>query len=127
MEGRMTTLDKLAALGMKFADGQNEPTTTTVEVPDIAALRSLLDLGLDADARRTHFDAMFAADGAEDDVVRGIAAHVVGDAKLSDSIHEATSAMFPLRVQLTDAPGPITVSSKKDLSTSDGTPSVVVF
>jgi hypothetical protein len=127
MEGRMTTLDKLAALGVKFADGQNEPTTTTVEVPDIAALRSLLDLGLDADGRRAHFDAMFEADGAEEDVVRQIAAHAVGDAQLSDSVQKATSAMFPLRVQLTAAPGPITVDSKKDLSTSDGTPSVVVF
>ena len=56
----MTTLDKLAALGVEFADGQTEPTTTTVEVPDIAALRSLLDLGLDADGAKTHFDAMFA-------------------------------------------------------------------
>src|SRR6185312_11216461 len=68
MEANMTTLDKLAALGLEFADGQTEPTTTTVEVPDIAALRSLLDLGLDADGRRAHFDAMFEADGAEEDV-----------------------------------------------------------
>jgi hypothetical protein len=127
----MTTLDKLAALGVRFEPGQTDPVTTIVSIPTVDDLKSLLDLGFDSAHRLAHFDYLFgttgAGEGMQDDAVRDVAAYVVGDSPLTESSREAVAPMFPLKMQLTAAPGPITINSKKDLSTSNGLPSTAVF
>ena len=106
---------------------------------DVDQLRSLLDLGLDQQGRQAHYEAMFngiepaatggqaaAADGSAP-LSQRIAAHVVGNADLSDEDRAAIAPAFPLTAHVTAAPGPITVNSKYDLSTPDGSVRIVSF
>ena len=105
---------------------------TTVTVEYIAQLKSLLDLGLDDKGRAEHFAALFAAtggggEGFADELVRNIAAYAVGDEALSDDAREAVAPAFPLTMAVSADPEPITVDGKKDLSHTDGTPSLALF
>ncbi len=127
----MTSFEKLAELGITFDPDDNQPVSTTVEIRDVDELRWLLDMGLDDHDRLAHFEALFGATGAgeglNDQVIRDIAAYTVGDAPLSESARAALAPAFPLRINVTADPQPITVSAKKDLTSSDGTPSIAVF
>jgi len=107
----MTTIDQLQAHGIPVTAPANAgPVETKTVVHNVDQLRSLLDLGLDQQGRQAHFDALFngiqpaatggapaasgaaapaggqapaAAGGAT--LSQRIAAHVVGNADLSDA------------------------------------------
>lgn len=136
----MTTIDQLQAHGIPVtAPANGGPVETKTVVHDVDQLRSLLDLGLDQQGRQAHYEAMFngiepAATGAQAAAADGgaplsqrIAAHVVGNADLSDEDRAAIAPAFPLTAHVTAAPGPITVNSKYDLSTPDGSVRIVSF
>jgi len=101
-------------------------TTSTVTLDNLDELKELLSHGQDDDARQTHADALLP-ETSGDNPVAAIAAYVVGNAPLDDAVQQAAQAVFPMQLQVTEAPGPITVTGKKDLSTTDGTPSIVKF
>ena len=137
----MTTIDRLEAHGIPvtaMAGGGLVETKTVVH--DVDQLRSLLDLGLDQQGRQAHYGAMFdgieaaakggtaeAADDGGATLSHRIAAHVVGNAGLSDEDRAAIAPAFPLTAHVTAAPGPVTVSSRYDLSTPDGSVRIVSF
>lgn len=143
----MTTIDQLAANGIPVtAPANGGPVETKTVVHNVDQLRSLLDLGLDQQGRQAHYEALFngiqpaatatqaAVTGAQSTAADGgtllshrIAAHVVGNADLSDEDRAAIAPAFPLTAHVTAAPGPITVSSKYDLSTPDGSVRIVSF
>jgi hypothetical protein len=136
----LTTIDQLEAHGIPvtaMAGGGLVETKTVVH--DVGQLRSLLDMGLDQQGRQAHYEALFngiqsaapggtaaAADGGAA-LSQRIAAHVVGNATLSDEDRAAIAPAFPLTAHVTAAPGPITVSSRYDLSTPDGSVRIVSF
>ena len=134
----MTTIDRLEAHGIPVtATGGGGLVETRTVVHDVGQLRSLLDLGLDQQGRQAHYEALFdgiepaAAGGADGDggetLSRRIAAHVIGNAGLSDEDRAAVAPAFPLTAHVTAAPGPLTVSSRYDLSTPDGSMRVASF
>ena len=136
----MTTIDQLEAHGIPVtATAGGGPVETKTVVHDVDQLRSLLDVGLDQQGRQAHYEALFngiepAATGGAAAVANGgvplsqrIAAHVVGNADLSDEDRAAIAPAFPLTVNVTAAPGPLTVSARYDLSTPDGSPRIVSF
>ena len=136
----MTTIDQLAANGIPVtAPAGGGPVETKTVVHNVDQLRSLLDVGLDQQGRQTHYEALFngiqpAATGAQATAADGgaplsqrIAAHVVGNADLSDEDQAAIAPAFPLTAHVTAAPGPITVNSRYDLSTPDGSVRIVSF
>ena len=136
----MTTIDQLQAHGIPVtAPANGGPVETKTVVHDVDQLRSLLDLGLDQQGRQAHYEALFngiepAATGGQAAAADGgaplpqrIAAHVVGNADLSDEDRAAIAPAFPLTAHVTAAPGPITVNSKYDLSTPDGSVRIVSF
>ena len=136
----MTTIDQLAAHGIPVtAPAGGGPVETKTVVHNVGQLRSLLDLGLDQQGRQAHYEALFggiqpATTGAQATAADGgvplsqrIAAHVVGNADLSDEDRAAIAPAFPLTAHVTAAPGPITVSSRYDLSTPDGSVRIVSF
>jgi hypothetical protein len=136
----MTTIAGLEAHGIPVtalaAAGLAETKTV---VHDVGQLRSLLDQGLDQQGRQAHHDALFngiqpaATGGAAADDAGGaalsqrIAAHVVGNANLSDEDHAAIAPAFPLTAHVTAATGPLTVRSRYDLSTPDGSMRIASF
>jgi hypothetical protein len=135
----MTTIDQLEAHGIPVtAPAGGGPVETKTVVHDVDQLRSLLDLGLDQQGRQAHYEALFngiepatggeaaAADGGAA-LSQRIAAHVVGNADLSDQDRAAIAPAFPLTAHVTAAPGPITVNAKYDLSTPDGSVRIVSF
>ena len=137
----MTTIAGLEAHGIPvtaLATAGLAETKTVLH--DVGQLRSLLDQGLDQQGRQEHFEALFngiqpAATGgaaAADDeggaaLSQRIAAHVVGNAGLSDEDQAAIAPAFPLTAHVTAAPGPLTVSSRYDLSTPDGSVRIASF
>ena len=136
----MTTIDQLQAHGIPVtAPANGGPVETKTVVHDVDQLRSLLDLGLDQQGRQAHYEALFngiepAATGGQAAAADGgaplsqrIAAHVVGNADLSDEDRAAIAPVFPLTAHVTAAPGPITVNSRYDLSTPDGSVRIVSF
>ena len=136
----MTTIDQLAANGIPVtAPAGGGPVETKTVVHDAGQLRSLLDVGLDQQGRQAHYEALFggiqpATTGAQATAADGgvplsqrIAAHVIGNADLSDQDQAAIAPAFPLTAHVTAAPGPITVSSRYDLSTPDGSVRIVSF
>ena len=136
----MTTIDQLAANGIPVtAPAGGGPVETKTVVHNAGQLRSLLDVGLDQQGRQAHYEALFggiqpATTGAQATAADGgvplsqrIAAHVIGNADLSDQDQAAIAPAFPLTAHVTAAPGPITVSSRYDLSTPDGSVRIVSF
>jgi len=133
----VTTIDRLEAHGIPVtAMGGGALVETRTVVHDVDHLRSLLDLGLDQQGRQAHYEALFdgiepAAGGAAGDggaaLSHRIAAHVVGNADLSDEDRAAIAPAFPLTAHVTAAPGPLTVNSKYDLSTPDGSMRIASF
>ena len=143
----MTTIGQLAANGIPVtAPANGGPVETKTVVHNVDQLRSLLDLGLDQQGRQAHYEALFngiqpaatatqaAVTGAQSTAADGgallshrIAAHVVGNADLSDEDRAAIAPAFPLTAHVSAAPGSITVSSKYDLSTPDGSVRIVSF
>ncbi len=125
----MTSLQKLAELGVTVEPGSSEPIA--VEIADIDKLKWFLDMDLDEAGRAAHFDALFGStglgEGFSDQLVREVAAYAVGDAQLSESSREAVAPAFPIRLAVFADPGPITVSGKKDLSTGDGTSATAIY
>jgi len=112
---------------------------TKTVVHDVDQLRSLLDLSLNQQGRQAHYGAMFdgieAATGGEAAAAgdggatlsHRVAAYVAGNAGLSDEDRAAIPPAFPLTAHVTAAPGPITVSSRYDLSTPDGSVRIASF
>ncbi|MFI5062491.1 MAG: hypothetical protein ACHP9Z_00720 [Streptosporangiales bacterium] len=133
----MTTIDGLEAHGIPVtALASGGPVETKTVVHDVGQLRSLLDQGLDQQGRQAHYKALFngiqpaATGGAADGgaaLSQRIAAHVVGNADLSDEDRAAIAPAFPLTAHVTAAPGPLTVSSRYDLSTPDGSVRIASF
>ena len=137
----MTTIAGLEAHGIPvtaLATAGLAETKTVVH--DVGQLRSLLDQGLDQQGRQAHFEALFkgiqpaatgrqaaAADDGGAALSQRIAAHVVGNAGLSDEDRAAIAPAFPLTAHVTAAPGPLTVSSRYDLSTPDGSMRIASF
>jgi hypothetical protein len=117
----MTTIDRLEAHGIPVtAMARGGVAETKTVVYNVDQLRSLLDQGLDQQGRQAHYDALFggtesaAAGGEADDggaaLSQRIAAHVIGNASLSDEDRAAIAPAFPLTAHVTAAPGPITVA-----------------
>ena len=124
----MTTIPNLEAHGVPVT-AHAGPLETTVTVYNTDQLRSLLDHGLDEQGRDAHYQALF--DGIPppgSDTVGKVTAHAVGNGSLSETDKAAAAPMFPMTVHVSaNAAGPITVSSRYDLSTPDGTPRIVAF
>jgi hypothetical protein len=124
----MTTINRLEAHGVRVTE-HGRPLETTVVVYDAEHLRSLLDLGLDEQGRQAHYEALFdgvsAPGGA--DVVRRVTAHVIGNAALSAQDKAEAAPIFPLAMSVSAAAEPLTVNSRYDLSTPDGSPRIVSF
>lgn len=134
----MTTIDRLEAHGIPVtAMARGGVAETKTVVHDVDQLHSLLDLGLDQQGRQAHYEALFggtepaAAGGEADDggaaLSQRIAAHVIGNASLSDADRAAIAPAFPLTVHVTAAAAPLTVNSRYDLSTPDGSQRIVSF
>jgi hypothetical protein len=137
----MTTIDRLEANGIPvtaMAGGGVAETKTVVQ--DVGQLGSLLDQGLDQQGRQAHFEALFsgiqpaatggaaaAAGDAGAALSQRIAAHVIGNAALSGEDQAAIAPAFPMTAHVTAAPAPLTVSSRYDLSTPDGSPRIAAF
>jgi hypothetical protein len=129
----MTTIAQLQAAGIPVTAAANGgPVETKTVVQNVDQLRSLLDVGLDQQGRQAHFDALFngvatpaAASAAP--LSQRIAANVIGNSALSAEDQAAIAPAFPLTVSVTAAAGPLTVTSRYDLSTTDGSPHVVTF
>lgn len=137
----MTTIDRLEANGIPvtaMAGGGVVETKTVVH--DVDQFRSLLDQGLGQQGRQAHYEALFsgiqpaatgrAAAAAGDDgaaLSQRIAAHVIGNANLSGEDRAAIAPAFPLTAHVTAAPGPLTVNSRYDLSTPDGSVRIAAF
>ena len=83
----MTTISKLEAHGIPVTAGGKLVKTTTV-VQNIDQLRSLLDHGFDEAGREAHYQALFGGistpDGTGASTAQRLAAHVVGNAELSE-------------------------------------------
>ena len=124
----MTTISNLKAHGVPVT-AHGGPLETTVTVYNTDQLRSLFDSGLDEQGREAHYQALFGSVApASSDTVSKITAHVVGNGILSEADKAAAAPMFPMTVHVSaNAAGPITVSSRYDLSTPDGSPRIVAF
>ena len=136
----MTTISQLEAHGIPVTSIGRSLETTTV-VYDVDQLRSLLDLGLDHQGRQAHYEALFEgaqsatpasrAVAAPDDggasLAGRIAAHVIGNAELSAQDRAEIAPVFPLTAHVSADPGPLTVNSKYDLSTPDGSLRIASF
>jgi len=126
----MTSISNLEAHGVPVtADGKLVRTKAVVH--DVAELRALLDNGLDEKGREAHYEALFGGISTPDDtsVAQRVAAHVIGNAELSGADKAQAAAAFPMTVNVVAAPeaaGPLTVSSRYDLSSTSG-PTIVTF
>jgi hypothetical protein len=83
----MTTINNLEANGIPVNTAGQVVQTTTV-AQNVDQLRSLLDHGLDESGREAHYQALFggvsAPGGTGASTAQTLAAHVVGNAALSD-------------------------------------------
>jgi hypothetical protein len=136
----MTSISRLEALGIPASAAGDGPLETKAVVYNVDQLRSVLDMGLDSQGRQAHYEALFhgitsaapagAAEAADDggaSLASRISAHVIGNAELSAEDRAAIAPAFPLTVHVAAATGPLTVDSKYDLSTPDGSPRIVTF
>jgi hypothetical protein len=127
----MGLIDRLPDFGIpQSAIAGGQPLDTTITVYNVDQLRDLLDVGLDDDARAEHLDALY--DGVEiphedghPTLVHRVERHVVGAKQLSADDRAAVKQVFPLQVKVLASPGPIKINAPKDLSTPDGSLSVV--
>jgi hypothetical protein len=136
----MTTIRQLEAHGIPVTS-VGKPLRTTTVVYDVDQLRSLLDLGLDQPGRQAHYEALFAgtqaaaqasgAAAATDDggasLAHKIAAHVVGNTELTEQDRAEIAPVFPMKASVATAAGPLTVNTKYELSTSDGSMQIATF
>jgi len=123
----MTSLEKLAQLGVPFEPGGMELVRTVVWVLDVGQLMWLLDLGLDEDSQRAYVDALLGpATLPEADLTARLVAASVGQVPISVELEAEAAPLFPLPVAVTTAASPITVSNRVDLGADEGL-SVVVF
>ena len=135
----MTSLSKLEAHGIPVSSIGNGLLETKLVVHSADQLRSLLDLGLDEEGRAAHHAALFdgvtpaasaeattAGDGGAS-IASRLTAHVVGNSKLTEADKAVTAAAFPMVAHVSVAPGPLTINSKYDLSTPDGSLRIAVF
>jgi hypothetical protein len=124
----MTTISNLEAHGVPVT-AHGAPLETTVTVYNTDQLRSLFDGGLDEKGREAHYQALFGGvPPASSGTVGKITAHAVGNGSLSETDKATAAPMFPMTVHVSaNAAGPITVSSRYDLSTPDGSPRIVTF
>jgi hypothetical protein len=128
----LTSISNLEAHGVPVTAAGKLLRTTTV-VHDVAQLRALLDHGFDEKGREAHYQALFGAISTPDEagaaLSQRLAAHVVGNARLSEADKAHAAAAFPMTVNVIAAPrdaGPVTVSSRYDLSSTGG-PTIVSF
>jgi hypothetical protein len=129
----MTTMAQLAPFGVPADLGADQEVPFRIEITvfEVEQLKALLDLGLNVDARERHLaalnhDIMTPAD-PDMALISRVEAHVFGNAELSDEDRAAAEEILPISVFVTGAPGPITISAPYDLSTRDGSISVVTF
>jgi hypothetical protein len=124
----MTTISNLEAHGVPVT-AHGGPLETSVQVYNTDQLRSLFDQGKDEKGRDTHYQALFGnVAPVTSDTVSKVTAHVIGNGALSAQDKAAAAPMFPMTVHVSAAAaGPITVSSRYDLSTPDGSPRIVSF
>lgn len=126
----MTTISGLEAHGVPVS-AIGGPVETRIVVYDVGQLHSLLDSGLDEQGREAHYQALFegvatpADAGAQ--LAQRISAHVIGNGELSAQDQADTASAFPLTVHVSAAATPLTVNSRYDLSTPDGSPRIVSF
>src|ERR1051326_6776093 len=102
-------------------------------VQNTEQLRTLLDHGFDAARREAHYQALFGGISAPDDAgastAQRLAAHVIGNAGLSEQDKAQVAGAFPMTVNVVAAPasaGPLTVNGRYDLSSTGG-PTIVTF
>ena len=130
-EDKMGLLDRPQDFGIpQGAVGGARPLDTTITIHTVDQLRDLLDVGLNDDARADHLDALYDGvqiphEDGQPTLVHRVAQHVVGAQQLSAEDRAATEQAFPLQVKVLASPGPITINAPKDLSTPDGSLSVV--
>ena len=126
----MTTISQLEANGVPVTAHTGQ-LDTTVPVYNTDQLRSMLDLGLDEQGREAHYQALFGGVsspvGASADVVQKVTAHVTGNGQLTAEDKAAAAPMFPLAMSVSAATAPLTVNSRYDLSTPDGSPKIASF
>jgi hypothetical protein len=126
----MTTISKLEEHGVPVT-AIGKPVETTMVVYNVDQLHSLLDQGLDSKQRQAHYQALFdgisTPAGAGANLAQNVAAHVIGNSELSTQDRAQVAAAFPLTVHVVAATGPLTVTSRYDLSTTDGSPRIASF
>ena len=112
----MTTISNLEANGIPVTAAGKLVQTTAV-VQNVDQLRSLLDHGLDQTGREAHFQALFggvsATDGTGASTAQSLAAHVIGNADLSEEDKAQVAGAFPMTVNVVASPaaaGPLTVT-----------------
>jgi hypothetical protein len=128
----VTTISNLEAHGIPVTAGGKLVKTTTV-VQNVDQLRSLFDHGFDEAGREAHFQALFGGVSTPESTgastAQRLAAHVVGNADLSDEDKAAVAGAFPMTVNVLASPEtaePITVSSRYVLNSGTG-PTIVSF
>jgi hypothetical protein len=128
----VTTISNLEAHGIPVnAGGKLVKTTAVVQNTD--QLRTLLDHGFDEAGREAHYQALFggisAPDGTGASTAQRLAAHVIGNADLSEQDKAQVAGAFPITVNVVASPesaGPLTVNARYDLSSTGG-PTIVTF
>lgn len=140
----MTTLSRLEKHGIPVSAAGDKPLETKAVVYNAAQLRALLDLDLDTEGRQAHYTALFdgtpsapsaasadtagtAADDGGASIVHRLTAHVIGNGALSARDEAEIAPVFPLTMHVSAAAAPLTVNSRYDLSTPDGSPRIAVF
>jgi hypothetical protein len=126
----VTTISRLEAHGVPVS-AIGGPVETRVVVYNVDQLHSLLDSGLDQQGRKAHYQALFDGVATPQDagaqLAQQVSAHVIGNGELSAQERADTASVFPLTVSVSAAATPLTVSSRYDLSTPDGSPRIVSF
>ncbi|HEX3958639.1 MAG TPA: hypothetical protein VHZ03_18760 [Trebonia sp.] len=126
----MTSISTLEAHGIPVT-AHGKPLETTTVVYNVDQLRSLLDLGLNAEGREAHYQALFGGVSTLDEVgaslTQRVSAHVIGNGQVSQEDNAAVATAFPLTVHVAASAQPLTVTGRYDLSTPDGSPKIVSF
>jgi hypothetical protein len=115
-----TCSDKLAAYNITARPDEMGLISATVDVESIDELRTLLDVGFDAKQRQAHYNALFKGIESQGSLLDRVFRYLVGNDDLSEDDRGAIDAVFPLEVDVTTAPGPITVNKPVDLSSDTG-------
>ena len=120
----MALIDELKRLGVPVDADEGGVIDTTVMVYDVDQLKVLLDLGDSPEVSKAHHAALYEGinrSGEFDDGLVGrVNGYVLGANDLNDEDRERAKAAFPLTVSVLAAPGPWTVKTPQDLSTSNG-------